>query len=142
MWNDAWAELEGLAPEFRHLSQVIILRVLILNNLGRWAEAAIIGKGALRYYPDFGALYLATAHAVRNCFGAAEAKAVIAAGETFLEEEAVFHYMLACYDSALGNLIDAKEGLTRAFELQKSLREKALDEPDLEPLWESLGESG
>ena len=33
MWNDAWAELEELQPEFRHLSEVIFLRVLILNNL-------------------------------------------------------------------------------------------------------------
>jgi hypothetical protein len=95
-------------------------------------------KRALRYYPDFGALYLATAHALRNCRGAVEAKAMVAAGEPFLENEAVFHYMLACYDSALGNLDDAKEGLTRAFELEKGFRMKALDEPDLAPLWESL----
>ena len=138
MWNDAWNELEELPPETRHFSQVIILRVLILNNLGKWEDAAIIGKGALRHYPDFGALYLATAHALRNSKGAAEARSVIVAGETFLGNEAVFHYMLACYDSALGNLEDAKEGLARAFELNKGLRSKALDEPDLAPLWESL----
>jgi tetratricopeptide (TPR) repeat protein len=138
MWNDAWNELEELPPETRHLSQVIILRVLILNNLGKWEEAAIIGQGALQHYPDFGALYLATAHALRNCQGAAEARAVIAAGEPLLENEAVFYYMLACYDCALGNLEDAKEGLARAFELEINLRLKALDEPDLAPLWESL----
>ena len=56
----------------------------------------------------------------------------------YLEEKAVFHYMLACYNSALGNLDDAKEGLVRAIELKKSLRLAALDEPDLAPLWESL----
>jgi len=138
MWNDAWDELEELQPQFRHLSQVIILRVLILNNLGKWEEASIIGKGALRHYPEFGALYVATAHALRNCKGAAEARAMLVAGEPFLESEAVFHYLLACYDSALGNLEDAKEGVARAFELEKGLRVKALDEPDLAPLWESL----
>jgi len=68
----------------------------------------------------------------------APGRAVIVAGEPFLENEAVFHYMLACYDSALGNLDDAKEGLARAFELKKSLRLAALDEPDLAGLWESL----
>jgi len=138
MWNESWDELEALAPETRHRPQVIILRVMIYNNLERWEEAAIIGKGALRHYPNFGALYIATAHALRHFSGAAEAKTVIVAGEPFLEEEAVFHYMLACYDSALGNLDDAKEGLARAFELNKSLRLAALDEPDLTPLWESL----
>ena len=43
----------------------------------RWEEASIIGRGALRHYPDFGALYAATAHALRNCRGAGEARAVI-----------------------------------------------------------------
>ena len=141
MWHDAWAELEELQPKFRHDSQVIILRVLILNNLGRWEGAATIGKGALRQYPEFGALYLATAQALRNCRGVAEARAMVVAGEPYLENEAAFHYMLACYDAALGNLDDVKEGLSRAFELKKSLRQKALDEPDLAPVWESLGES-
>ena len=47
MWNDAWAELEELAPEFRHLSQVIILRVLILNNLGKSRRCADGSPGAI-----------------------------------------------------------------------------------------------
>jgi hypothetical protein len=46
--------------------------------------------------------------------------------------------MLACYDSALGNLDDAEEGPVRAFELKKDLRLVALDEADLAPLWASL----
>jgi len=70
---------------------------MIYNNLNRWEEASIIGTGALRHYPDFGALYVATAYALRHHSGPAEAKAVIAAGEPYLEEEAIFHFMLACY---------------------------------------------
>jgi hypothetical protein len=98
--------------------------------------ASIVGKDALRPYPDFGALYLATAHALRHCRGAAEAKVLLVSGEPFLENEAVFHFMLACFDSALGHLDDAKEGLERAFQLDKGLRLKALDEPA--PFWDSL----
>jgi hypothetical protein len=83
---------------------VILLRVMIYNNLERWEEASIIGQGALRHYPDFGALYVATAYAVRHHNGAAE----------------------------------AKESLQRAFELDSSFKLRALDEPDLRALWESL----
>jgi predicted Zn-dependent protease len=140
MWDDAWAELGRLEPKFRLDSRVIMLRVLILNNREKWEEAAIMGREALRHYPDFGALYLATGHALRNCKGPAEARAMIASGEPYLENEAVFHYMLACYDSALGNLDDAKEALACAFELENGFRLKALDELDLAPLWDSLGE--
>ena len=31
--------------------QVILMRVMIYDNLERWEEAVIIGKGALRRYP-------------------------------------------------------------------------------------------
>jgi hypothetical protein len=82
--------------------------VLILNNLGKCEDAAMIGRRALRHYPDFGALYLATAHALRNSKGAADARAMIVAGEPLLENEAVLHYKLVFYISALGNLNDAK----------------------------------
>jgi len=108
--------------------------VLILNNLARREEASIIGKGTLWYYPDFGALYVATAYALRNFSGPADVKTLIAAGEPLLEEEAIFHYMLACYDSALGNLGEAKEGLQRTFELDPAFKLKALDGPDLSPV--------
>ena len=47
--------------------------------------------------PYFGAMYLATAQALQNCRGAAEARAVLAAGEPYLENEAVFHYLLRPY---------------------------------------------
>jgi hypothetical protein len=90
MWNDAWNELEELAPETRHRPQVILMRVMIYNNLERWEEAAIIGKGALRHYPDFGALYVATALALRHHSGPAGARAVIVAGEPHFERGGVF----------------------------------------------------
>jgi hypothetical protein len=50
----------------------------------------------------------------------------------------VFHFLPACYDCVLGHRRAAKEGLAGAFELEKGFRLKALDEPDLAPLWESL----
>ena len=70
MWQDAWDELEELDPKYRHLQPVITLRVLILNNLEKWEAAAIVGKGALRHYREFGPLYLATTDALRKSAGA------------------------------------------------------------------------
>jgi tetratricopeptide (TPR) repeat protein len=138
MWNDSWNELEELAPEFRFLPGVVLLLVMIYNNLGKWIEAAIVGWGAIQHYPSFGALYIATAHALRHCCGPGEAKALITAGRLHLRDEAIFHYALACYDSALGNMGEAKKGLQRAFELDPKCRINALDEADMEPLWYSL----
>ena len=138
MWQDAWDELEELDPKYRHLQPVITLRVLILNNLEKWEEAAIIGKGALRQYREFGPLYLATADALRNSAGAGEAKAVLVRGEPFLKDEGVFHFLLACYECQLGDMDAAKRELKTSFNLDARLRERMLHEPDLEQVWESL----
>jgi tetratricopeptide (TPR) repeat protein len=141
MLQDAWNELEELQPTWRHFSQVALLRVHVLNNLERWEEAATIGRGALRDYPQFGPLYLATAHALRHCQDAAAAKAVIMEGESVLKDEAIFYWMLACYDCQMGNLGDARAELRIALELDNSMPLGALENADLVPLWESFGES-
>lgn len=61
MFTDAWNELEELRPEWRPLAKMLLLRVMILNNLKKWKDAAIIAEGSIRHYPEFGALYLAGA---------------------------------------------------------------------------------
>jgi hypothetical protein len=140
MWDEAWDELENLAPEFQHYPQVIFLRLLIFNNMERWEYTVLVGTGALKQYPQFGPLYLATAEALRNFEGAAAAKALLVAGQSVLKGEAVFHFMLGSCECQLGNLEAAKAEVERAFELDGSLRRPALNEPDLQPLWDSLGE--
>jgi hypothetical protein len=48
----------------------------------------------------------------------------------------LMHYNLACYECQLGDLEVAKARLQHAFKLYSSLREKALEDEDLKPLWE------
>ena len=55
-----------------------------------------------------------------------------------LPNVAIFHYNLACYESRLGNLEEAKLRLKRAFELEPRYRMMALEDEDLEGLWESM----
>lgn len=40
---------------------------------------------------------------------------------------------------ALGNLEAARMLLARAFAMNEYLKKKALDDPDLEPLWAEMG---
>ena len=53
---------------------------------------------------------------------------------------ALVHYNLACYECQLGDLAVAKARLRHAFKLDAALRVSALDDEDLRPLWDSLGE--
>jgi tetratricopeptide (TPR) repeat protein len=137
---EAWNELDDLAPEFRHLLDVILLRVLILNGLKRWEDAAALGRGALRSYPNSTRLFLATVQAVRESQGVNEAIAMLKAREKTFAGEALFHFMLACLECQAGDIPEAKMRLQRATSLDKALPLRALDDPDLEPLWNLLAQ--
>ncbi len=53
----------------------------------------------------------------------------------------IFSYNLACYACQLGNLEDARQWLVKAFEIggTSKIKLQALDDPDLEPLWQEIG---
>ena len=55
--------------------------------------------------------------------------------------EASLQYHLAQYECLLGDLVEARARLATAFRLNGKLRLQALDEPNLKPLWDALGQT-
>ena len=55
-------------------------------------------------------------------------------GPSTLHQEATYHYNLACYECALGQLALARAHLEKSFEIDKKFREFAKTDPDLKPL--------
>lgn len=49
-------------------------------------------------------------------------------------------FNLACYEAQLGDLAAARNHLSRAFEIEPTLKLAALDDSDLEPLWAELAD--
>ena len=51
-------------------------------------------------------------------------------------------YNLACYAAQLGKLWESQQWLKQAFKIgdPKEMKLMALDDPDLKPLWEKIGE--
>jgi Tfp pilus assembly protein PilF len=66
------------------------------------------------------------------------AKEILLNAEPKFPNAAIIKYNLACYFCQTGDTEGAKNYLKKAFELDSSWRAKALDDPDLEPLWKSL----
>jgi hypothetical protein len=48
------------------------------------------------------------------------------------------HYNLACYSCQLGDIEQAKMRVGKAIELDPKFKLLALDDADLEPLWDSF----
>jgi hypothetical protein len=51
---------------------------------------------------------------------------------------AILHYNLACYECLLGDVEVAKVRLQHAFKLDPTLRMKALEDEDLQAVWNPL----
>jgi Flp pilus assembly protein TadD len=71
----------------------------------------------------------------------AEAKAVLLPVADKFPQDATIHYNLACYCCQLGELKESLQWLGQAIDLagKKDIVRMALEDPDLEPLWEQIG---
>lgn len=54
-------------------------------------------------------------------------------------KEPMLHYNLACYECQLGDVEVAKARLQHALKLEPRMRQMALEDEDLQAVWDSLG---
>lgn len=137
MHQDAWDELERMPPGDRPRIEVIVMRLSILQALEKWSMGAEIARGAIQPYPDCGDLYVLGAYCIRRAENVEAAFEFLQKGEPCLENEPCFWFNLGCYHCQLGRLDEAKECVGRAIELDRNYRAMALEDEDLEPLWDS-----
>lgn len=135
MWQEAWHELETLAPEdCAHLC-VDLLRLQILVGLQKWYAAAILAESLVEMGSTAPEPFLLGAYAIRRCRSMAEGEAFLLRGAPHLQGKATWHYNLACYACQRGDLEGAMAKLAEAFRLNSNLRNVALEDEDLQPLW-------
>jgi tetratricopeptide (TPR) repeat protein len=67
------------------------------------------------------------------------ARAILLGALEINPNEPTIHYNLSCYESRLHHFKQAKRHLARAIQLDNRFRLIALDDHDLEPLWQKIG---
>ncbi len=82
--------------------------------------------------------FIDLAYAECRCESLQAAYAILKRAEGLHPNDTMIQFNLACYEAQLGNLDQAKAHLKRATRIEPKFRLMALDDPDLEPLWESL----
>lgn len=123
-------ELEKITPELRVLPQVLAFRLHIYQALEKW-----VAKTLAMTQPSNAQWWISWAYATRRADCLAAARLIL---ENALEPHpacAIIHYNLACYECQLGNVDAAKDRLKKAFETDIGLRAQALEDEDLEQLW-------
>ena len=63
------------------------------------------------------------------------AEAILLAVKPLLPGDATIPFNLACCTAQRGDVERAKNYLVHAITLDRKMRERAFDEPDLEPIW-------
>lgn len=139
MFLDANEELEQVDPDVRHVAEVLAVRVEIYRGLAKWDALATVAKKLAEFDPGEFRWWSAWAYGARRSQSVQAAREILMAALEHHPQCAMIRYHLACYECQLGNLEAAKESLAIAFKKAPRLRSEALDDEDLQPLWDELG---
>ena len=138
MLDDALEQIDHLDSEHQDRSEILRMRVDILIRKRRWPDALQLSERFSAVNPDQPYGYVHAAFCLHEMGRTLEAKQTLLQGPAALLEEPVYYYNLACYETVLGNVEQAKTYLRASFRLNKSFREMAKKDPDLDPIRDEL----
>lgn len=138
MYEDANAELEKIDAFCRAVPEVLALRVAIYQSLGKWELLQVVSQKLVEFEPTNVDWIISYAYATRRAESIEAARAILTEAKKRFPREAVIVFNLACYECQLGHLDAAKDHLKRAFAIDSAWRPAALDDIDLEPIWQTL----
>jgi tetratricopeptide (TPR) repeat protein len=138
MFQEANEELEKIDPFLRAAPEILALRIEISRGLQKWELMTELTRRLTEFEPDNPQWPVSFAYATRRANSIEAAKEILLSAETKFPTEAVIKYNLACYCCQLAEIEDAKNYLKKAFEIDPNWRIAALDDPDLQPLWNDL----
>lgn len=138
MFAEAQSELEEIDPFCRDLPEVLAARIPLYRALEKWDVMAIVAQKLTEWRPEEPGNFIDWAYAARRRESIHQAHAILTRAAGLHPTDATIQFNLACCESQLGNLDPAKTYLKRAIEIEARFSLMALEEADLEPLWDSL----
>ena len=102
----------------------------------KWDTAAAVASHLVKVDPETAGWWISLAYALRRTESVEKAEAILLRAQAIHPKVAMIAFNLACYASVTGRMEEAKERLRNAIELDKDIRGLALDDEDLNPLWD------
>lgn len=142
--REALHELEQIPPDYRDLPSVLELRWMLYSCEADWDNALTTARDLMRAAPEAPESWLHHAYSLRRA-GGGSLEAAWAALEPAMQKfpkDPTIPYNLACYACQLGRVNVAQDLLRRCFQTgrKKHLKEMALSDLDLKPLWAEIEE--
>jgi predicted Zn-dependent protease len=138
---EASNELDEITAQMRGHPSVLEVRYEIYAAAKKWEYAAEIAKAISELNPGSPFGWVHHAYALHELRRTQEVQKVLLPVVDRFPKEYIMRYNLACYECRLGRLEQAKSWLEKACVLgdPKKIKEMALNDPDLEPLWRGMG---
>jgi Tfp pilus assembly protein PilF len=136
MFLEANDELDVITPEVRHVPEVLVVRAAVYHGTGRWSAMAVVAARLVEFDPSEPGWFINLAYATRRAESLQSAHAILRRAEKLHPQNGGIQFNLACYEAQLDNIEAAKQHLARATKRDPKFRQLALDDSDLEPLWD------
>src|SRR5882672_8507563 len=142
---EAGEEIARITPEFVEHPDVLDVRWSICAAGRSWDAALSVAETLVRVAPERSSGWVHRAYALRRVRhgGLQLAWAALRPAFDKFPKEEVIPYNLACYAAQTGRLDAAWDWLHKAMEAAgdvKAIKERALHDGDLQPLWERIRE--
>ncbi len=139
---EARAELAHISSPMQDHPDVLEARWQVAAEANQWEEGLRVAQVLLEKAPKRASGWLHQAYALRRVPAGGVEKAweaLLPASDKF-PKEAVIPYNLSCYACQMNKLDDARLWLQRAAAIggKERIKSMALQDADLEPLWEQI----
>ena len=136
MYQEAATELLQLDPAYFALEETLVLQLCVYAGLQQWSEAHDLANALSSQEPDNPQWTIWAASAACRLHSVEAAKGILLKALATHPDNANIHYNLSCYETRLQHFRTAQRHLARAIQLDPRFRLVAMDDADLEPLWE------
>jgi tetratricopeptide (TPR) repeat protein len=141
-WREAQLELDKISAQNRYAPAVLLTAYDVAAASKDWNQAADIADRMVNIMREAPGVWLSLAYAVRRKAGGGveQARTILLKADKKFPGEAMIAYNLSCYECQLGNIDQARDWLDKAMARgdAKQMRDLALKDNDLEPLWKDL----
>ena len=137
---EAQAELKLIRPRLRRHPGVLEVLWTIHAQSRHWEQAADVAESLATVLPEKSFGWIHWAYSLHELNRTAEALAVLEPVSELFPDQFVISYNLACYHCQLGNGESSLKWLKEAMAKsdREEIREMALNDPDLKPLWQQI----
>jgi tetratricopeptide (TPR) repeat protein len=139
---EANEELENITPQMRAHPAVLLVRYEVYAKAEKWDGASEIAGALVKLLPEQPSVWICLAYATRRKpnGGIPEAMKILLEAESKFPRVCQFPFNIACYCSQKFDFEEAERWLKKAIAIdEKTVQKLAIDDPDLLPLWDSMG---